>query len=91
MYNLYKKDDVTINRIVKEIIIDCITKSGLTDNKTTRITILHYSHIHVHVHVHSCNILIIMMINANRRRCLHKHISLICYKMSIHICAHLVN
>ena len=53
MYNLYKKDDVTINRIVKEIIIDCITKSGLTDNKTTRITILHnvhYSHIHVHVH-----------------------------------------
>ena len=26
-----------------------------------------------------------MMITANRRRCLHKHISLICYEISIHL------
>ena len=51
-YNLNKKDDVTINRllrIVTEIIIECITKSGLTDNKTTRITTLYYSHIHMYI------------------------------------------
>ena len=55
-YNLYKKDDVTTNRllrIVTQIIVDCITKSGLTDNKTTRITVLYYSCIHVHSYMYN--------------------------------------
>ena len=47
-YNLYKKDDVRLLRIVTGI-IDCITKSGLTD--TIRLQELQYYIIHTHMYI----------------------------------------